>query len=313
MGTKMRMARSGLMMSLLGALALVGCGEPDPVASEEESSGGCAADGISIVSYNMLHGIRNEDPEAQPEDRYVERLELLASHLADLKPDVILLQEFAMLSNTERPDPGVAIQEALGGEEGGWSRNFAPIGGTEPNVSSSFMLGQAIITCLPVEALTNRTVNDMRTVFHARVTAPDGALDVYNAHIDGGDEGGDELVTALAFVDETSASERIVFAGDLNSVPGEPAVLALEDAGFVDLAAAAGLVCESVGDAGCTAGTIPLGEPGRRADERIDYIWQRGGEPADASVEMFLDEPFDLGDGQVLWGSDHIGVTATIR
>lgn len=307
------MVPSLLANSLFAALTLVGCGDDDSEAHQGVSSGGCAVDGVDIVSYNMLHGIRDEDPDAQPEDRFAERLELLAAHLAELKPDVVLLQEFAMFPGSDtRPGPGIAIQDALGGIEAGWTRNYAPIGGTEPNVSAPFLLGQAIITCLPVEALTNRSVSQVRSVFHARLAAPIGALDVYNAHIDGGEEGRDEVAEALAFVDETSTAERIVFAGDLNSLPGEPAVLALEEAGFVDLAESAGLVCEGLGDAGCTADTIPLGQPGRRADERIDYIWQRGGEPENASVAMFLDQPFELGDG-VLWGSDHIGLLATIR
>ena len=218
-----------------------------------------------------------------------------------------------MLSNTERPDPGVAIQEALGGEEGGWSRNFAPIGGTEPNVSSSFMLGQAIITCLPVEALTNRTVNDMRTVFHARVTAPDGALDVYNAHIDGGDDGGLQMEETLALIEQTSAGGLEILAGDLNSEDGEPAIEALDATGWTDLGEESGLLCEEPGDVGCTGGALPLAEPGRRADERIDYIWQRGGDPGSSEAWPVFDEPFELGGGEVLWGSDHVGVAATVR
>ncbi len=310
----MRLVPSLLANSLVAALTLVGCGEDASDAHQGVSSDGCAADGVGIVSYNMLHGIRDEDPDAQPDDRFAERLELLASHLAELKPDVVLLQEFAMFPGSEtRPDPGIAIQDALGGTEAGWSRNWGPIGGSEPNIPADFLLGQAIITCLPVEALTNRSVSLIRSVFHARLAAPGGALDIYNAHIDGGEEGSAELAEALAFVDETSTAERIVFAGDLNSLPGEPAVLALEEAAFVDLGAAAGLLCERLGDAGCTADTIPLGQPGRRVDERIDYIWQRGGDPARAVVNMFLDQPFELGDGDVLWGSDHIGLTATIR
>ncbi len=292
---------------LLVALLAVACTGPPPEPPVED----CAADGVDVVAYNMLHGIRDEDPAAQPDDRFAERLALVAPALGELRPDVILLQEFLIPADgSERPDPGQAILDELGD---GWWRLFGDVFGNPPTTGPDSGLGQAIFSCLLLEAETNRTVGFARVALHARLAGPEGSIDVYNLHIDGGDDGGPQLEEALALIEQTSAGELEILGGDLNSEAGEPAIEALDGSGWTDLGEQAGLTCDEPGDVGCTGGALPLGEPGRRADERIDYVWQRGGDPGASEAWPLFDEPFELPDGGVLWGSDHHGVAATVR
>lgn len=304
-------ARSPWLLALLAVAG--GCTRPsEPAPPDAPAPSGCAADGVEVVAYNTLHGIRDEDPAAQPDDRFAERLALVAPALGELRPDVILLQEFLLpTEGSDRPDPGEAILDALGRTD--YWRLFGNVFGEEPTTGASAGLGQGIISCLPLEQATNRTVGFARVVVHARLTGPDGPIDVYNAHIDGGDDGAPQIEETLALIEEVGAGGLEIVGGDLNSEDGEPAILALDGAGFIDLGEQSGLTCDEPGDIGCTGGALPLGEEGRRADERIDYLWQRGGDPSSSEARPLFDEPFDLEDGDVLWGSDHVGVAARVR
>ena len=77
-------------------LGLCACGSNGPDSAKRE---------ISLVSFNILHGILNEDPAAQPYDRFPERLDRVLEELARRRPTAVLLQEiFLQTSSPRYPD-----------------------------------------------------------------------------------------------------------------------------------------------------------------------------------------------------------------
>jgi len=277
---------------------------------------------FSFVTYNVLHGIRDEDPAADSDDRIVERLGQLARELAARRPAMIFLQE--ILVTTTRPGyPDIlgtltAALNAAGGEP--YVAVFGDIGGYPPACPPPVGLGEATLTRLPVVETHGHSVVSVqpfspRSVVHVRVRTARGLVDTYNVHLQGPDDpvrAATEMRDVLAFVAVTQSSDgRAVIAGDFNSVESDTPHGVLRDAGFVDLGGRAGLMCARAGDPGCSNSTMPLAQPGRRTDVRIDYIFVRGIAPDAFRTTMFLDAPVPLADGGVLWTSDHIGVLAT--
>lgn len=52
----------------------------------------------------MLHGLRNEDREAHPYDRFAQRLILVTSELTERRLSAVLLQEISLLPLSRYPD-----------------------------------------------------------------------------------------------------------------------------------------------------------------------------------------------------------------
>jgi endonuclease/exonuclease/phosphatase family metal-dependent hydrolase len=120
-----------------------------------------------------------------------------------------------------------------------------------------------------------------------------------------------ELAAALA-----DAPGRVVLVGDLNSRPGAEGHLVMTSAGLADAwtalhpepagAGAEGMTC-------CFPEELRL--PGA-LDERIDLVLVRGPVvPLEVAVvgDGTPDTRVALGDGTLLWPSDHAGVVATLR
>jgi endonuclease/exonuclease/phosphatase family metal-dependent hydrolase len=292
---------------------------PDPTgdgATQEPTADDGEAQALTVVSYNILHGLIDEDPEAEPFDRFPERIQLIAAALGELKPDVIMLQEVAPDKEPDYGDAEQILLDALGPD---YQVVFGNIAG-DP-IGTGGGLGQMTLTRLPVVSSENRVVNAGRVVQRITVTTDLGDVDLYNAHVTGLDEEQDALVeigNVLSFIRETrSGAGPVIVGGDFNAVPDDPSIAAMLDEGFVDVLASGGdATCAAAGDPGCTNGTIPLSQPGNRADRRIDYMFMLNGSEVLISVSeasLFMNEPVDIGDGQVLWGSDHIGNQAVLE
>ncbi|MCH8902088.1 MAG: endonuclease/exonuclease/phosphatase family protein [Chloroflexi bacterium] len=279
---------------------------------------------LLIVNYNILHGLTDEDLEAQPFDRVAERIEIIASQLAELRPDIVTLQEIFVNKPEGYPDIRGILLAALGGEYtavfGGL--NGAPIDGGG--------LGQMTFTRLDIRSTENRSVGlvqvsvgSVRAVHRVTVETESGLIDIYNAHLEGTEPDPqlaiDEIERVLAFIEETrSGTGPVILAGDFNATPDDPAIQALLAAGFVDVLVAGGdATCEGVGDPGCTSGTPPLGDnPEILTSRRIDYIFILPGTEfsLDArQASLFLNAPATLDDGGLLWASDHIGVQTLLE
>ena len=99
----MRNRNPGLPVLLLCVLipaSLMSCGENGTDGEKEGSQG------FSIATFNILHGIRNEDPEAQPYDRFPERLALIQEELSRRRPSTVVLQEVVLFPLPEYPPAG---------------------------------------------------------------------------------------------------------------------------------------------------------------------------------------------------------------
>lgn len=284
------------------------------------SCGGEEGRELLVVDYNILHGILNEDPAAEPYDRFPERIQLTAEALAELRPDVILLQE-VFRGGPDYPDVLDILLGALGEE---YTLVFGDITGAPINEGG---IGQLTLTRLRVLSSENHFVGGVRSIHRVTVETEDGGtIDIYNTHLEGTGaimEVGaqapiDEIENVLAFIQETRAGTGpVILAGDFNAEPEDPSIQKLLDEEFIDVLAAGGdPTCEQAGDPGCTNSAIPLGEPGNRADRRIDYIFVLPGDEAAVDVQraaLFLNEPVDIGGGRLLWASDHIGVQAVVE
>lgn len=293
------------LAAALAALVVVACGDNDDVVR------------ITVVNQNILHGILDEDPDAQPYDRLPERMPLLAGELARLRPEVILLQEVNVTAG-EYPDVEGILAGALGEE---YEIIFGDITGSEIGAGA---LGQMTLTRLPVLSSENRHIGGVRAVHRVTVQTEKGVIDIYNAHLDGTAFGEpqialDEIGRVFDFIEQTrTPGAAVILAGDFNARPDDPSIRALRETGFVDTMERAGdPTCEEAGDPGCTSSTLPLGDnPENLAGRRIDYIFYLSGGDVSLTAEdaeLFMDQPVDLGDGRLLWISDHIGVQAVIR
>ena len=306
-------ARTSLLFALaaLALLSALSCG------------GGAKKTELLVIEHNILHGLRNEDPAAEPFDRFPERIELIAAALAEEQPDVILLQEVVpgYADDPEYADVRQVLLDALGPD---YTAVFGDITGAPRDEG---FIGQMTVTRLPVLSTDNRVVANARSVVRVTVETEHGPLDLYNAHLEGTgaitDAGEDaslvEMENVLAFIRETrSEGGAVILAGDLNAEPDDPSVQLLRDEGFIDALDVGGdATCESAGDPGCTNSAIPLGDnPENSAARRIDYMFVLPGDAFPLEVgeaELFLNEPVDIGEGRLLWASDHIGVRAVLE
>ena len=310
--------RGGLLLllgSALAALALsLSCG----------GGGGKHGQTILVIDQNLLHGILNEDPQAEPFDRFKERIQVTADRLGEAKPDIITLQE---VNEAGKGDPAygdvrAVLLAALGPE---YTALFGDIVGSPMDTGS---LGQMTLTRLPIVSSENHHIGGVRSVHRVTVRAEDGTLiDIYNAHLEGTgaiidvtqDQSVVEINNVIDFIKTTrSGTGPVILDGDLNALPDDPSIQRLLDEGFIDVLATGGdATCDQAGDPGCTNSALPLGDnPTNTADHRIDYIWTLPGTDASFAIKsaaLFGNTPADIGGGHTLWASDHIGVQATLE
>lgn len=272
---------------------------------------------LTVVTCNLLHGLSDEDPDAQPFDRLGERLDLVAADLATRGDALVALQEISLMEVEGYPDVLDAFVGALDRETcPACHALFGAIGGTPPVFDTGDAVGQVTLSRLPQSGPAhNRQVSSLRAVSHLRVDSALGKVDLYNVHLDGSSADEDGLAEAdavLDFVDETShPSHLMLLAGDFNSTPESAAMARFLDAGFVDLGGASGLICSDTDNSGCTASTLPLAGEGNRTSERIDYLLVRAEAPIVSDCAPRFGEPWPNGD-DVLWASDHIGLACAL-
>ncbi len=280
------------------------------------SCGGGGGLKILVMDQNILHGITNEDPAAQPYDRFPERLPLIANALAKAHPDIVTLQEVLVAGPADYPDVRRVLLGALGSE---YTAVFGDIVGDAINVGA---LGQLTLTRLPIVSSENHYIGKARSVHRVTVRTKQGLLDIYNVHLDGTIPNNpqaavDEINNVLAFINKTRTGGPIVLAGDFNADPGDPSIQAVLKAGFIDAQTKAGdPTCAKAGDPGCTSGTFPLGDNQKNlTTERIDHIFTMSADKASLDAKqasLFNNKPADIGQGRLLWSSDHIGVQAVL-
>jgi endonuclease/exonuclease/phosphatase family metal-dependent hydrolase len=269
------------------------------------------------VNYNMMHGLYDEDPRAPDFDRFADRLALQARELSVLKPDILVLQEFANSQVAGYPDVRVVLMDALGPD---YRMVFGEAGSTRINEGT---LGRMTITRLPVVSAANRPIFQGRSAHRVTVQTKGGVIDIYNVHLEGPELVGHqelEVVRLLTFIDSAGRNQNpVILAGDFNSRPGDAALVRVAQLGFRDVAAEKyDVTCEKAGDPGCTRATAPslVNNLRNLADIRIDYMFVRGGLDIDlktVSAAPFLNRPLQTESRELLWVSDHIGIQATFE
>ena len=251
------------------------------------SAGGKKTATVSIMNQNTLHGFLNEDPAAEPYDRFGERIQLVANALAKAQPDVATLQE---ILNTppwpDYPKPRPVLAQALGDT---YTQVFGAVDGAPINEGA---IGQLTITKLPILSSENFHVGTVRAIHRVTLQTDAGPLNIYNIHLDGTglehpEAAVTEINTMIDFVERTRNGGPAVLAGDFNADPTDPSIQTLLRKGYIDALATAGdATCTKAGDPGCTNSNMPLGDnPNLTSDHRIDYIFVLPGESTIATVK----------------------------
>lgn len=319
------LAAIGLIFGL--SLASAAC----RVVAGTENSG---PEQLTVVDYNIFHGLYDEDPAALIYDRFNDRLDLLATELGKLKPDVVILQEVVL--NPPKgypPDVRATLLDALGS---GYKTIWADTSGGRPLLDGEFptgtaVIGRLIITRLPiVPTQENQAVFSNRAMHRVTLKMKRGVVDIYNVHLEGPEflnQQEEEIGNALKFIDPqfTDAPRNlnpVIVTGDFNSRPRDLAITRMLDAGFTDVEASKwDVTCDKPGDPGCTRNQFPdiVNNPINKANIRIDYMFARDG--TDFSLNVISATPFNnhpfgtdrTDENQRLWLSDHIGIMATLQ
>jgi len=272
---------------------------------------------ITVIDYNIFHGLYDEDPLAPDFDRFEDRLALLAQELARLKPDVIVLQEFVNTPPKGYPDVRLVLRDALGPE---YEMVFGESGTTRIDEG---VLGRLTLTRLPIVSSANRAIFQGRSAHRVTVQTKGGVIDIYNVHMEGPellDQQELEITRLLTFIDTTARNQNpVILTGDFNSRPGDAALVKVNQYGFRDVAEEKyDVTCVRQGDPGCTRATSPVivNNPRNLTNMRIDYMFARGGLDIDlrtVSAYPFLNGPKQTEGRELLWMSDHIGIQATFE
>lgn len=270
---------------------------------------------LKFVTFNLFHGgvFSGLRGNAKDLDR---RLEMAAEELRHLGVDVVGLQE----ASTGRGRGNVAARLAA---QLGFHHVYAPassrfFGNNGVDRVIAFLLnfteGPAIVSRFPITGWEIYNLPrcdrfmDSRVVLAATLQTPHGPLRVFSTHTRG-----DPCQTGRVaeLVRNGRGPSPSVLLGDLNAVEGSAAIAALTgDAGFVDAYRTANP-------------TLPGPTVWQRIEEptptvwgRVDYIFVVPGAEYAGKVlssRVVLDAPRQLGDGKVLWPSDHYGVLAELE
>jgi endonuclease/exonuclease/phosphatase family metal-dependent hydrolase len=323
-----RLALVCLVTLLVGAAALVACsgdnnepagptatGAANATAAGPTGTADASTTRLVIIDQNILHGIIDEDPDAEPFDRFPERIQLLASSFAAAQPDALMLQEVLGDPGPDYPDVRGELLTALGA---GYQAVFGNFLGGPIDAGG---LGQMTITRLSIVSSENRTVSAIRSVHRVTVQTGAGPLQLYNAHLEGtgavletGEDGAVlEVQNIIDFIEETRSGGPVILAGDFNAQPGDPSIQALLAAGFVDAPPAGDATCDKAGDPGYRTPPSLWATTLNNADCRIDYIrppWR----PVDVTVAeaSFNNEP-PISAAATLLASDHIACVRALE
>jgi endonuclease/exonuclease/phosphatase family metal-dependent hydrolase len=223
----------------------------------------------------------------------------LAQAMAARSPDIVGLQEV----HAETPSGEGSQAHELAGQMDGYDALFAP-GRVTPSrhAEGVALLVKRRHTIVDRSALAlSRDPNDpldgghQRIVLRASVRVGDVVLDAFVTHASLSRRARERTLPELAGFARSerarTGSAGAVLMGDFNATPGEPALVALADAGWTDAWAHV--------HEGERGGTWPAGAPFRR----IDYVWVQPG----AGISIQACERTSVA------GSDHVGLLVTLR
>jgi len=271
---------------------------------------------IRAVTLNLLHGA--PIPHLRRARSSLEaRLEWTAERIAEVEPDVVLLQEASV---TPRHDSTAARLAAALGMEHVYARaNPSPLWttlslGGRMLRRFSFEEGPAVLSRLPilewrVHRLSSALIlHERRIALEAVLDGPMGRFSVFSVHLTVGSRAGRlrQIAALTRAVESTPHAHPVIVGGDFNAEEHSHEIRGLTElAGWIDSFrhlnpdAAGHTWGQSLAAATATAGS------------RIDFLSSApsGGEHWDARhSRLILDRAFPARRDGVLWASDHYGV-----
>lgn len=287
--------------------------------SRENGPTAAAATTLSVVTLNLLHGAPLPG-KGKARASLDARLELAAAGLAELSPDVVLLQE---ASRGSRHDVTAAILARRLGMDWAYApANPARIWGIArlamriaPRID--FEEGPAILSRLPildrrVHRLSSRlpTFED-RMAVEAVLGGPRGPFSVFSVHLSAFSKAGRRRQSSalLRAVESSAHRHPSIVGGDFNAEEHAPEISMLTRRGWLDAFRA---VHPDV--PGCTSPQT-VDAPAGTASRRIDFLFSvpvDGARWRPRDARLVLDRAAPAGDGGVLWASDHYGVLARL-
>ena len=247
-------------------------------------------------------------------DPWNDRLQVIRAGLAEMRPDVVCLQEVLCLPDFD--------QMKLIAEGTGYHLAFGRDG------EDHYPFGNAILSRWPVtrtavRALPRCGTDENRSVTFAALATPFGSLPVFSTHLNWKFHHGHirvQQVRALVdFIDHEVADGDLpaVLAGDFNAEPDSDEIRYLR--GLTGLGGECVYFCDcwaAAGD-GTPGATFVRRNPyafagsGNEPDRRIDYVFVRGPNDRQEGVALECGLVFANAVGNA-WASDHLGVMAII-
>lgn len=268
---------------------------------------------FKLAAINMMSPVVVDTANTIASETYDQRLDALIEELKQLKPDIVVLNEW---TNTKaHGNPAAKLGKELKMEYQ-WVRAnpWFPGQSKEQNDAIAdqigFQEGELILSrhrILRAESkwLTQRTSEtEGRAVLHVVVQAPDplGQVEVYAVHLTGGGEKvrAAQANSIAAIIKDTRGKGPVLVAGDLSDVPGTTTTQPFIEGGLTDVVGEAPLFT-------CCRDAI-IGEAPPLATRTL-HIFASGWSTPQVSV--FGDKPRQRADGSLLYTSDQNGLLAS--
>lgn len=324
------MSAAVILATLLPMMLVLGCGlvtgEPPRIHNVNQIA--FKGPELSVTTLNLLFADPLGGDGEEAGETLSARFDIVAQALIADRPDIIALQEVSITRSHGDILRRLVEQlnEALAPE--GISYNWVYSGAhSDPTGLNGFEEGEGLLSRYEIVAARDLVYEvqgpifsllgaplllESRQALQVTLRGQDGDIDVVTTHLFPGrgavnDEQVAELLRALA---RSNEARMTILLGDLNVTPNSPAIARLRKAGFIDAWRAA----HPNGPPGWTHPHKPLSSREATAQERIDYIFVRGGSVRGAT--MFLDRAIPLPSvsesDRWLWASDHSGLSATV-
>ena len=242
---------------------------------------------LRVVTLNLYHD----------KDDWPARRTQIVAQLAQLRPDVIALQE--VLQHETLPNQAQWLAQELG-----YDAYFISV---DP-ADRTRRYGNALLTRHPVLARGQqalRPLQDSRTAGFVRIRLQGRPINVYVTHLHHTHEGGamraQQVDDLMAFVHSSSEGMPSVVAGDFNSAADSAELAKLREV-FVDSYGA--LHPDATTEASSTLNPAYFPIPAR-----IDHVFHQRGRFQPLSADLLFSQP----DAQGRWASDHRGLSVALR
>ena len=270
---------------------------------------------IRVVTLNLLHGAPLPG-KARARRSLGTRLEWTREHLADVRPDVVLLQEASI--SPRHGNVAETLARALGLHVA-WARAnptwlWRALGPRRLVGSLAFEEGPAILSRLPIVShrvhrlSSSGNLVERRIALEAVLDGPTGRFSAFSVHLTAGSARGRrrQIASLVRAVESSPHAHPVIVGGDFNADEGSHELAHLMDrAGWID--SFRHLHPEAPGHTWGHA----LADATVGAGRRIDFLFSApaaGEHWRPAHSRLILDRAFPRSEHGVLWASDHYGV-----